>query len=380
MMKRQIVRSAVLVVAFIALAVASALASEFSDDLKSRRARVMDALGPDAMLIVWSAAPQRYSLDIDYPYRQDSNLYYLTGITQDDTVLVLMPGNETHREMLFIKDKNPAREHWTGPSLSAEQATARSGIDTVLTVGQFDAFVAAMLGRSGFGPISDKEAARFFAALAAGRARVSLPLEPRHGLNDPLTPPFDFAHRIKDRFVGFDVTDALPILQNLRVVKTAYERKVLVKSLEISSDAQMAGMRAAHPGAFEYEVKAAIEAVHRGRGAVSWSYPSIVGSGTNATILHYPDSDRQMRAGELLLVDAACNYGYMSGDITRTYPVGGSFSPAQKTMYQIVLQAQDEAAAAAKAGATLENVHKKTVDVIKAGLLRLGLITETTGE
>ena len=90
----------------------------------------------------------------------------------------------------------------------------------------------------------------------------------------------------------------------------------------------MAGMRAARPGAHEYEVKAAIEAVHRGRGAVSWSYPSIVGSGPNATILHYPDGDRQMQAGDLLLVDAACNYAYMSGDITRTYPVSGTFSPA----------------------------------------------------
>ena len=237
-----------------------------------------------------------------------------------------------------------------------------------------------MLGRNGFGPVSDKEAGRFFAALAAGRARVALPLEPRRGLNDPLTAPFEFARQIKDRFVGFDVTDALPILQNLRVVKTAYERKVLIRSLEISSDAQMAGMRAARPGAFEYEVKAAIEAVHRSRGAVSWSYPSIVGSGPNATILHYPADSRQMQAGDLLLVDAACNFEYMSGDITRTYPVSGTFSPAQKDIYQIVLQAQDEAAAVAVAGATLQDVHKKTVDVIKAGLLKLGLITDTTGD
>ena len=110
------------------------------------------------MLVLSSAPQQRYSLDIDYEYRQDSNLYYLTGVTQDDTVLVLMPGNEAHREILFIKDKNPAREHWTGPSLTPEQATARSGIDTVLTAGQFEAFVSAMLSRNGFGPVSDKEA------------------------------------------------------------------------------------------------------------------------------------------------------------------------------------------------------------------------------
>ena len=104
-MAHRIVRSATLVLAFVAIAVVSALATELSDDLKARRARVMDALGADAMLIVWSAPPQRYSLDIDYEYRQDSNLYYLTGITQDDTILVLMPGNTTHREILFVKAK-----------------------------------------------------------------------------------------------------------------------------------------------------------------------------------------------------------------------------------------------------------------------------------
>jgi Xaa-Pro aminopeptidase len=139
-------------------------------------------------------------------------------------------------------------------------------------------------------------------------------------------------------------------------------------------------MKAAHPGAYEYEVKAAIEAVHRGRGAVSWAYPSIVGSGPNATILHYPQSDRQMQAGDLILVDAACNYEYMSPDITRTYPVGGTFTQAQKDIYTIVLQAQDEAMKVAKPGASLTTIHNKTVEIIKAGLLKLGLITDTSGD
>jgi Xaa-Pro aminopeptidase len=142
----------------------------------------------------------------------------------------------------------------------------------------------------------------------------------------------------------------------------------------------MAGMRAAQAGAYEYEVKAAIEAVHRGRGALSWSYPPIVGSGPNATILHYPDGDRQMLAGELLLADAGCNYGYMAGDITRTYPVSGTFSSLQKEVYGIVLQAQEEGIQAAKPGASLEDIHARTVNVIKAGLLKLGLIADARGD
>ena len=171
------------------------------------------------------------------------------------------------------------------------------------------------------------------------------------------------------------------MLSDLRTVKTPYERTVLVKSLAISSDAQMAGMRAAHPGAFEYEVKAAIEAVHRGRGAVSWSYPSIVGSGPNATILHYPDSDRQMQAGELLLVDAACNYGYMSG---RHHPhLSGRrhvLGRRKKTSTRSSCRRRTKRRRRPWPGASIMDVHRKTVEVIKAGLLKLGLITDASGD
>ena len=363
------------------LATASAAgASEFSDDLKARRARAMERLGPDSLLVLWSAAPQRYSLDVDYEYRQDSNLYYLTGLTQEDTILVLMPGNAAKREILFVKERNPVREHWTGRVLPNDEVKARTGIDTVLTIGQFEPFVSAMLERRTFGPIDDKEAPKFFEALGAGRGRVQLALPQGRGLADPLTRPLEFARQIRDRFFGFQVVDAAPLFAELRVVKTPYERKVLIKDLEISSDAQMAGMRAAHPGAYEYEVKAAIEAVFRARGSVSWSYPSIVGSGPNATILHYPEGQRQMKSGDLLLVDAAANYEYMSGDITRTYPVSGTFSPLHKEIYEIVFRAQEDGIAAARAGESLQEIHARTVLVIKNGLSKLGLITDTTGD
>jgi len=363
-----------------AAAVATARASDFSDDLNARRARVMERLGPDALLILWSAPAARYSNDVDYEYRQDSNLYYLTGLTQEQTILVLMPGNDKRREILFIKDRNPSREQWTGRLLSPDEAKAQTGIETVLNATQFDAFISGVLGGQGFGPVTDKEAAAFLKAMESGRARISLPLDAGRRVTDALTPPLEFAQKVRDRFFGFQIVDATPTLTALRMVKTPYERKTLVTSLEISSDAQKAGMRAAHEGAYEYEVKAAIEAVFRSRGADSWSYPSIVGSGPNATILHYPHSERQMLQNELLLVDAACNYQYASGDITRTYPITGRFSPLQKDIYQIVLEAQDASAALAKPGATLKQMHDKTVDVIKSGLLRLGLITDASGD
>ena len=333
----------------------------------------MARLDADAMLILWSAPTQRYSADIDYEYRQDSNLYYLTGLTQDGTILVLMPGNASRREILFIKDRDPLREHWEGRRLSVEEAERLTAIETVLLASQFEPVVTALLAGRSTDVISTQDAARFQAALAGGRARLALSLENGRSLTDALSPALQFAQKVRDRFVGFTTIDAAPVLEDLRTVKTPYERKVLARSLEISSEAQLAGMRAARPGAYEYEVKAAIEAVHRGRGAASWSYPSIVGSGPNATILHYPDGDRQMQTGELLLVDAACNYGYMSGDITRTYPVDGTFTDAQKDLYRLVLQSQEAGIAAAKPGASLQDVHARTVEVMKAGLLKLGL-------
>jgi len=376
--RRRLPSLTAIVIALLGIATAVG-ASEFSDDLAARRARVMDRLGPEAMLILWSAPTVRYSNDIDYKYRQDSNLYYLTGVTQPGTMLILMPGNETRREILFVKDRNPAQEHWTGPLLSAEEARTQTGIGTVLPSSQFEPFATAMLAGRGSGAIGAKEAARFFDALSAGRARMGLILDPNRGVTDPLTPPLEFARQIRDRFVGFAVTDVTTILSDLRLVKTPYERKLLAKSFEISNEAQLAGMRAARPGAYEYEVKAAVEAVHYGRGTAP-GYPSIVGSGPNATIIHYPGGDRQMRMGELLLVDAACMLEYFTGDITRTYPTSGTFSPAQKDVYTIVLQAQLEGIQAARPGASIRDIHRRTVEVIKAGLLKLGLLTDVSGE
>lgn len=369
-----------LAAALLVLSIASsARANELSDDLAARRARIMERVGPGGMLILWSAPVRNYSLDVSYEYRQDSNLYYLTGLLQDEAMLVLMPGNATRKEVLFIRDRNPAREHWSGRLLSHEEATGHTGIKTVLSVSQFEPFLAAMLGRRPYDPFDEREASAFFDAIAAGHARVAVPFS-GNGTDQPLTRAEDFARRVRERFAGFQTIDAAPLLTNLRMIKTPYERKVLVKSLEISSEAQKAGMRAARPGAWEFEVEAAIEAVHRARGSVSASYPSIVGSGPNATILHYSESTRQMQAGELLLVDAAANYEYMSGDITRTYPVSGTFSPAQKEIYALVLQAQEEGMKIARPGATIMDIHRKTVEVIKAGLLRLGLITDTAGD
>src|SRR5262245_12525636 len=365
-----------------ALALARAVvAGPLQDDLGARRARAMDRPGADTVAIFWSAPERVYSNDVNYEYRQDSNLLYLTGIDQEDTVLVLMPGNKTRREILFVREADARREHWNGHSLTPGEASEQSGIRTVLTGNQFEPFVAGVLsGQGGPGLGTDPEEAKvFFDALAQGKASLGLLLEPQRRLEDSPGPARQFASRMRDRFFGFQVKDATPVLNELRQIKTAYEQEVLRKSARISSDAHKAGMRAAAAGKFEYEVEAEIEAVYLRNGAMSWGYPSIVGSGPNATILHYEKSARQMKAGELLLVDAAANYRGLTADITRTYPISGKYGEAQRAIYDIVFAAQEAGIKAAKIGGRPQDIQNACDEVLRAGLVRLGLVTDATG-
>ena len=372
-------------VAALALAVAatSASAGEYQDDLKARRARLMAALNQGDVAIFWSAPTKVYSTDVDYEYRQDSDLWYLTGITQEETILVLMPGAATKKEVLFTRAGDPRREHWNGHILTRDEATAASGIETVYTTNQFESFIAAMMSGRPFGlrrGETTKEWEVFHSEVKAGRGRFALLLGNRPTISGELSPVYQWANKARERYFGVGITDIQGIVHALRQIKTPYEQKVLEKSVLISSDAHKAGMKATLPGRFEYEVEAAIEKVYLENGAMSWGYPSIVGSGPNATILHYGASSRKMEPGDLLLVDAAGNYQGQTGDITRTTPVSGTFSPTQKEIYSLVLSAQEAAMAAAKVGNRTADVERASEEVIKAGLLRLGLITDTKGE
>jgi Xaa-Pro aminopeptidase len=373
---RRIVAMVLALIVYTPLAVA---AGPLQDDLRARRERAMEKLGPETLAIFWSAPVRVYSHDVEYEYRQDSNLFYLTGIDQEDTTLVLMPGNESRREILFIREGDPRREHWNGHILTPAEATAQSGIQTVMFAREFEPFLASILSKRGMGG-SATEYQKFFAALSDDQARLALMLEPQTNISAPTGFATQFAARLRDRFFGFSVTDATPIVHQLRQNKTPYEQDVLRKSVAISSDAHRAGMRAAAPGKYEYEVEAAIEEVYLRNGAMSWGYPSIVGSGPNATILHYSKSARKMEAGDLLLVDAAASYQGYTGDITRTYPVGGRFTPLHRDIYGIVLAAQEAGMKAARIGNAPSDVQAACDEVLRAGLVKLGLVTEKTGQ
>jgi Xaa-Pro aminopeptidase len=185
-----------------------------------------------------------------------------------------------------------------------------------------------------------------------------------------------WARTLLQQFPTMRVMPAAPVLLRQRSIKTGYEQNLLRRSVEISAEAHVEGMKAARPGRWEYEVEAAIEHWFHTNGALSWGYPSIVASGPNATTLHYNKSTRQMKDGDLLLVDAAGNYQGLTGDITRTYPVNGRFTPEQRALYELVLRSLEAAVLAATPGADLSVLSQATRRVLGAGLLELGLVTD----
>jgi Xaa-Pro aminopeptidase len=347
-------------------------------DLVSRRARLMATLGPDTALILWSAQPRVYSTDTDYEYRQESNLLYLTGIDQPDTTLVLAPGAGGHEASLFVRAVDPVRALWEGHTLTPAEVTDASGVTAVYPetgTEAFDAFVEKLCSPgSQFGAFS--------AALGAGHARLAVLGRVDAPVGDDV-PRVAWAQAIARRHPGLKVVSAADALLAQREIKTPYEQGILRRGVEISAEAHIEGMKATRPGRWEYEVEAAVEYWFHKNGELSPGYPSIVASGPNATTLHYERSTRQMLDGDLLLVDAAGNYQGLTGDITRTYPVNGHFTPAQRAIYELVLRAQTAGMAAATPGSTVDAVTLAVRRVLGAGLLQLGLVTDpraSTGE
>jgi Xaa-Pro aminopeptidase len=366
-------------------------AREYVADLAARRAKVMDALGPDAVLVLWAAPPRVYSTDVNYEYRQDSNFLYLTGLNEESGILVLVPGSRGRREFLFAPQGNARQELWIGHIPTAAELVAETGIANIYVQKEseeFEALIEGLLSGKGYRQASLEPAVEFAGfqdALAAGRARLGVldrfatAGDARQPLNLQPGSPAARAIEIQRAYPPLMVFNATEIVTRLRQLKTPYEQRVLRRSVEISAEAHVEGMKATRPGRWEYEVEAAIEYWYLKNGALSWGYPSIVGSGPNATTLHYLKSTRQMRSGDLLLVDAAANFQGLTGDITRTYPVNARFSAEQRAIYELVLRAQAAGVAAAKPGGRAAEITAAVRDVFAVGLEKIGLISSVAG-
>ena len=360
-------------------------------ELAQRRERVAQRVGPQSFMILFSTEPRVYTNDVDYPYRQENNLYYLTGLKQKGATLVLLPGNTKTREILFMPRRNPLAETWTGHMYSPEEANQLSGIREIWQSSEFEPFLKALRNRQPYRPkpedilMSDQPATTTlsndngYQALfdAAGKNEGGLYLlMPGAADSREYKQEQRFAAEWAQTASGYSVKNAWPIFSQMRLVKSAMEQRLMQHAVDISIEAHQRAWAMAGTAKWEYEVDAIMAYTFKLRNADNWGYPDIVGCGPNATTLHYIESQGPVKSGDLLLMDVGAEYDHYSADVTRTFPVNGKFNPQQAKVYQIVYAAQEAVAAAAKPGAMLSDVNRAGTDVVKDGLLKLGLITD----
>jgi Xaa-Pro aminopeptidase len=339
-------------------------APKFSDaerqtELGKRRAKVFAQMDDKSVLILFSAQPKIYTNDVDFMYRQENNLYYLTNLKQNNATLVLIKDGAQQRETLFLPKRNPANETWNGRMYSNEDAARISGVKNISDASERDAFLQA---------IKDKTASSF----SAENIYLLLPggSSDADGMRE-FAKENEFAKNLN----GFKVKNAQPIFANLRLIKSPYETKVLQHAIDITTEAQMRSMAMVGRAKWEYEVQAEVEYTFRRRNADYWGYPSIVGCGPNATTLHYVESQGEVKQGDLMLMDVGAEYDHYTADVTRTYPVNGKFTKEQAEIYQAVYDAQEAAAKIVKPGAKFADAAEAAAKTIEENLVKLGLIT-----
>jgi Xaa-Pro aminopeptidase len=323
-------------------------------EFEERRRRFFEAAGSGVAVFASTPVAVRNN-DVEHEYRQDSDLYYLTGFDEPESVLVLTSEHPEHRMVLFVRPRDKDRETWDGPRAGIDGAKADYGADAAYPIAELSKQLPEYL----------KDVHRLHYRIGVDRAFDSIVLDAiadvKRKARTGVSPPRE-------------IVDPSVVVHEMRLRKSAAEIEVMCKAAAITAEAHAAAMQLARPGRFEYEVEAEIMRVFRARGAERPAYGSIVGSGPNATILHHRRNDRRMQEGDLLLIDAGAEYGYYACDVTRTFPVSGSFSSEQRALYQIVLDAQRAAIESIRPGVTVPHVHAAAVDVLVAGLVELGLI------
>lgn len=320
-----------------------------------RRKDLMTLMAPNSIAIVPSAPEQTRSRDTDYPFRQDSDLLYLCGFSEPEAVLVLLPGREHGEAVLFCRERDPAREIWDGHRAGPEGACKTFAMDDAFPIGDIDEILPGLIeGRErvyyamGRRPEFDQQVMSWVNTL---RSKV------RSGAQPP------------GEFVDLD-----HLLHDQRLFKSAAELRLMSRAAEIAAQAHCRAMAVCRPGLYEYQLEAEILHEFAYHGARFPAYTSIVGGGANACVLHYIENREQLSSGDLVLIDAGCEYEGYASDVTRTFPVNGVFSSEQKALYEVVLAAQDAALAEVRPDNHWNAPHDASVRVITQGLVDLGLL------
>ncbi len=345
--------------------------AERQSELARRRAAVAKRMAPNSILILWSSEPRNYAGDVDFYYRQENNLYYLTNMKQGEATLVIAKNGDSISEYLFMPKRNPQFETWNGKMYSNEDATRISGVKNVIDSEEQTAYFTA-LGK--------KETFASKGGITVPASAENLYLLLPNGERDANgTAEFSRESSFSKMVSSYKVVNARLIFSELRSIKSPIELKLLQHAIDITTEAQMRSMAMVGRAKMEYEVHAEVEYTFRRRNADYWGYPSIVGCGANATTLHYVESQGSVKQGDLMLMDVGAEYDHYTADVTRTYPVNGKFTKEQAAIYQIVYDAQEAVASVTKPEAKMSTIEKTSMDTVKAGLLKLGLITSLDG-
>ncbi len=324
-------------------------------EFKRRRRQLMRMMGKDSIAILPAAAVRQRNNDVHYPYRPDSDFYYLTGFPEPEAVAVLIPGRKQGEYILFCRERDEEKERWDGPIAGQEGAVEDYDADDSFPISDLNDILPRMLEQCervfyamGCDPELDQQMSNWVNQLR-GKARS--------GVHPP------------QEFIALD-----HYLHDMRLYKSRSEIALMRKAARISAAAHKRIMGDCEPGMMEYQLEADFVHECTRRGAREQAYPPIVGGGNNATVLHYVDNDGKLQAGDLVLVDAGCELEMYASDITRTFPVSGRFTKPQAQLYQLVLDAQLAAIKQVKPGNPYNAPHKAAVRALTRGLVKLGLL------
>lgn len=328
-----------------------------NDIYYNRRKKLMEKMG-DGIAILKGAPEQIRTNDTEYPYRQDSDFFYLTGYTEPGAACIVDPNNKAYPFTLFVLPQDPKKEVWTGWRLSFDETVKEYGASRAMDIAEF-------------------ESVSLEAMKSSSKVYTNLNHDKNHQYKmlDLVGQVRKEVQRTGGGPEGLESVGS--ITHGMRLIKDEHELALMQKAADISADAHIKAMEACRPGMYEYQLQAVLESHFVHEGGSGPAYTSIVGAGDNATVLHYIKNRKQIEAGELILIDAAAEYDMYAADITRTFPANGKFSEAQKAIYEVVLKAQKAVVEASKPGVTFQELHDLDLRLLVEGMIEIGLLTGT---
>ncbi len=320
---------------------------------KQRRDQLI-AMMDNGVAVLSTARLQTRSNDTEYPFRPDSDFYYLTGFTEDNTVLLLSKKEDEEKTVLFVQEKVPEMELWTGERLGVDAAKARFSVDEVFSIAEYEAQLQELLKEQ---PLIYFDLFSDDAVYTQLKAAAKTMLHTRGVTRSPRT-----------------FSDITRLTQQMRLIKSDEEVSLIRQALSITEKAHHHAMKVCRPELMEYQLQAEYEHIFKKEGAYSDAYTTIIAGGNNANTLHYIKNDHALKEGDLVLVDAGCEYGFYASDITRTYPVSGTFTPEQKELYNFVLDVQLKIIDAIKPQGSKKELQTLSEKLLTEGMVALGIL------